>query len=94
MYFSKIRIILYFQSGEYVLGFQIKPEERLEYTCKTIQALLNAFQSSPIFGIQYIREEGSSRLSGDTLENIGAQETEEQEPNEKPLRLDAFAVFF
>jgi hypothetical protein len=45
------------QSGEYILGFQVKPEERLELTCKSIQALLNGFQSAPIFGVQYSRHQ-------------------------------------
>uniref|UniRef100_A0A915PCW3 Bardet-Biedl syndrome 5 protein homolog n=1 Tax=Meloidogyne floridensis TaxID=298350 RepID=A0A915PCW3_9BILA len=83
------------QSGEYILGFQVKPEERLEHTCKTIQALLNAFQSSPVFGVQYSRQDVGG-MSGDVFTEPPSipQETEEKEPLEKPLRVDAFAAYF
>uniref|UniRef100_A0A915LNU6 BBSome complex member BBS5 PH domain-containing protein n=2 Tax=Meloidogyne incognita group TaxID=654580 RepID=A0A915LNU6_MELJA len=82
-------------SGEYILGFQVKPEERLENTCKTIQALLNAFQSSPVFGVQYSRQDVGG-MSGDVFTEPPSilQETEEKEPLEKPLRVDAFAAYF
>nr|CAD2168598.1 unnamed protein product [Meloidogyne enterolobii] len=87
-------LILHY-NGEYILGFQVKPEERLEHTCKTIQALLNAFQSSPVFGVQYSRQDVGGMV-GDVFTEPPSipQETEEKEPLEKPLRVDAFAAYF
>ncbi|CAK5096652.1 unnamed protein product [Meloidogyne enterolobii] len=99
MIITNIRVVwhaaLNTQSGEYILGFQVKPEERLEHTCKTIQALLNAFQSSPVFGVQYSRQDVGGMV-GDVFTEPPSipQETEEKEPLEKPLRVDAFAVDF
>ena len=81
-----------FQSGEYILGFQVKPEERLEQTCKAIQALLSAFQSAPIFGVQFSRQDAAAASSAQTDVPIVPREMEEQEPEEKPLRVDAYAV--
>uniref|UniRef100_A0A914H3F9 Bardet-Biedl syndrome 5 n=1 Tax=Globodera rostochiensis TaxID=31243 RepID=A0A914H3F9_GLORO len=82
-------------SGEYVLGFQIKPEERLEFTCKAVQALLNACQSSPIFGVQYSRQQDVALFQHDEPSIVPVPTTtEEKEPEEKALRVDAFAAYF
>uniref|UniRef100_A0A183BL13 Bardet-Biedl syndrome 5 protein homolog n=1 Tax=Globodera pallida TaxID=36090 RepID=A0A183BL13_GLOPA len=82
-------------SGEYVLGFQIKPEERLEFTCKAVQALLNACHSSPIFGVQYSRQQDVALFQHDEPPIVPMPTTtEEKEPEEKALRVDAFAAYF
>ncbi|KAL3118539.1 hypothetical protein niasHT_000304 [Heterodera trifolii] len=82
------------RSGEYILGFQIKPEERLEFTCKAVQALLSAFQSSPIFGVQYSRQEAAFSQQQEQRQAMVPNITEEKEPEEKALRVDAFAAYF
>ena len=45
------------QSGGYVLGFRIDPEERLHDVCKQIQSLHKVYSACPIFGVEYEFEE-------------------------------------
>ncbi|GMT20190.1 hypothetical protein PFISCL1PPCAC_11487, partial [Pristionchus fissidentatus] len=69
------------QSGEYILGFRIDPEEKLKNTCKSIQSLQKAANMKPFFGI--------SQRESDTHSD--------EENGETPLkmgRVDAFAAYF
>ncbi|KAI1721256.1 bardet-Biedl syndrome 5 protein [Ditylenchus destructor] len=81
------------QSGEYILGFRIDPEERLETVCRAIQALHSAFQKSPTFGVQFTRDhvDLSNEIYAPTSSDVHDQE---EEIEEKPLRIDAFAAYF
>jgi len=80
------------QSGEYILGFQVQ-EEKLEGISSQIQALANAYQLQPIFGVTYSREnndQSSECVQDSQLDSV--DKTGEIE--ETPLRVDAFAAYF
>ncbi|KAK0420806.1 hypothetical protein QR680_014901 [Steinernema hermaphroditum] len=77
-------------SGEYVLGFRIDPENRLQAICKTIQILQRAYLKKPNFGVQYVKEVV-----------VNEDEIPEEKPpkdniiiDNRPLRADAFAAYF
>ncbi len=62
----------------------------MEGVCQQIQALANAYQLRPIFGVTYTREHNEKTLeAGD---NDNQLDNEASEVEEKPLRVDAFAV--
>lgn len=83
------------QSGEYILGFRIDPEERLETICKTIQALHAAYLASPIFGVQYRREFQKSQTEQVLqVEEATTEDADDVEEPSKPTRIDAFAAYF
>ena len=42
-----------FQSGNYVLGFKIDPEDKLKDAYKEISSLYKVYSSSPIFGVEF-----------------------------------------
>jgi hypothetical protein len=44
------------QSGEYILGFRIDPEERLDAVCKEVQSFHAAYLAAPVFGVQYSKD--------------------------------------
>ncbi|EFO18365.1 hypothetical protein LOAG_10131 [Loa loa] len=76
---------------EYVLGFRIDPEERLKNAHRTICALQSAYITKPIFGVQYIREKpGTPQAVGDIMKLVD----EDVELDDRPLRSDAYAVYF
>uniref|UniRef100_A0A915AK44 PH domain-containing protein n=2 Tax=Parascaris univalens TaxID=6257 RepID=A0A915AK44_PARUN len=78
-------------SGEYVLGFRVDPEEKLQNICRTIQVLHKAFIAKPIFGVQHNRERpGTPQAVGEIVEQV----EEDVELDERPLRADAFAAYF
>jgi len=77
------------QSGEYILGFRVE-EERLEPTCKQIQAMASAYQLQPIFGVQYQRD--AVELTHSRVDQKTSADEEEIEVDDKPTRIDAFAV--
>lgn len=82
------------QSGEYILGFRVDPEERLENVCKTIQALHAAYLASPIFGVlfkkEYVKPPQEPILQVEEATGNG----EETEEVTQPTRIDAFAAYF
>ncbi|KAH7700687.1 Bardet-Biedl syndrome 5-like protein [Aphelenchoides avenae] len=78
------------QSGEYILGFRVDPEEKLETVCKSIQALHSAYVASPIFGVQFSKEKAEPEPEPE--ESAAIQEDAEIE--DKPMRIDAFAAYF
>uniref|UniRef100_A0A914YKB2 BBSome complex member BBS5 PH domain-containing protein n=1 Tax=Panagrolaimus superbus TaxID=310955 RepID=A0A914YKB2_9BILA len=84
------------QSGEYILGFRIDPEDRLEIVCKTIQALHAAYLASPIFGVQYRRE--IQKLPQEHIVNVedatAAEQDDTEEEKQQQTRIDAFAAYF
>lgn len=47
------------ESGGYLLGFRIDPEEKLHSTYKEISSLFSIYSSSPIFGVAYTIEKKS-----------------------------------
>lgn len=50
------------QSGEYVLGFRMDPQERLEKVTKEIQAMRTSYLVRPLFGVQFVKETVSAAL--------------------------------
>lgn len=44
------------KSGEYILGFRIDPEEKLDATSKEIQSFHAAYLASPVFGVQFSKD--------------------------------------
>uniref|UniRef100_A0A914DYB2 Bardet-Biedl syndrome 5 protein homolog n=1 Tax=Acrobeloides nanus TaxID=290746 RepID=A0A914DYB2_9BILA len=81
------------QSGEYILGFRVDPEEKLELVCKAIQAMHSAYLASPIFGVQYAKDRNEPTTSISNDDNA-EQIQEDAEIDEKPTRIDAFAAYF
>ncbi|CAJ0941154.1 unnamed protein product, partial [Mesorhabditis belari] len=79
-------------SGEYVLGFRIDPEEKLQQVCKAIQSLHKSFMMKPVFGVQVTRERPATPRLGATE----AMDTVEDDVEvlEKMGRPDAFAAYF
>ncbi|KAI6227765.1 Bardet-Biedl syndrome 5-like protein [Aphelenchoides fujianensis] len=49
------------QSGEYILGFRVDPEERLDSVCKAIQSFHAAYLAAPIFRRPPSRSRTTSR---------------------------------
>ncbi|KAJ8311265.1 hypothetical protein KUTeg_011183 [Tegillarca granosa] len=45
------------QSGGYVLGFRIDPQEKLTATVKEIQSLHKVYSACPLFGVEFETEE-------------------------------------
>uniref|UniRef100_A0A7E5A161 Bardet-Biedl syndrome 5 protein homolog n=1 Tax=Panagrellus redivivus TaxID=6233 RepID=A0A7E5A161_PANRE len=82
-------------SGEYILGFRIDPEDRLEAACKTIQALHAAYLASPIFGVQH-KKEFQPAIQEEIVSVEKATDADEVETEEEqgPARIDAFAAYF
>ncbi|CAD6190416.1 unnamed protein product [Caenorhabditis auriculariae] len=84
-------------SGEYVLGFRIDPGEKLQSTCKSIQALHKAHLLKPIYGVSYVRERGAPKVT-----EVKNREEELQPDNLEDdveiethgVRPDAFAAYF
>ncbi|VDN05120.1 unnamed protein product [Thelazia callipaeda] len=79
-------------SGEYLLGFRVDPQEKLDIINRSINALKNAFCLKPLFGVQFSREKsGSPQPVGELIK----QKTEEDiEVDDRPLRPDAYAAYF
>ncbi|VDN28302.1 unnamed protein product [Gongylonema pulchrum] len=78
-------------SGEYVLGFRVDPEDRLQNVCKTIRVLQKAFATKPVFGVQHSRERpGTPQAVGEEVKQVD----EDVELDERPLRSDAYAAYF
>ncbi|GAB6030767.1 Bardet-Biedl syndrome 5 protein [Chamberlinius hualienensis] len=48
------------QSGGYLLGFRIDPEEKLKSTYREIDSLYNVYSNSPVFGVNYTLREKPS----------------------------------
>uniref|UniRef100_A0A914CAB6 Bardet-Biedl syndrome 5 protein n=1 Tax=Acrobeloides nanus TaxID=290746 RepID=A0A914CAB6_9BILA len=96
---TNIRIVWYasmnpnYNSGEYILGFRVDPEEKLELVCKAIQAMHSAYLASPIFGVQYAKDRNEPTTSISNDDNA-EQIQEDAEIDEKPTRIDAFAAYF
>uniref|UniRef100_A0A914UX40 Bardet-Biedl syndrome 5 n=1 Tax=Plectus sambesii TaxID=2011161 RepID=A0A914UX40_9BILA len=79
------------QSGEYVLGFRVDPEEKLQRVCKEIQQMARAFMTKPIFGVQFVKERpGTPQPVGQTVE----QTEDDVEIDTRAVRPDAFAAYF
>ncbi|KAJ1347735.1 hypothetical protein KIN20_002877 [Parelaphostrongylus tenuis] len=81
------------QSGEYVLGFRIDPVERLQQVCKAIQSLHKAANIRPIFGVTFFKDKPPSPRESNA-ETMNEFEEEEEQPEQKGLRTDAFAAYF
>ncbi|KAI6177798.1 Bardet-Biedl syndrome 5-like protein [Aphelenchoides bicaudatus] len=89
------------QSGEYILGFRIDPEERLDSTSKEIQSFHSAYLSSPIFGVQFSKDRTSyeermrQRLDSDDQQSPDEDSNADDIVLETgPTRVDAFAAYF
>ncbi|KAI6238253.1 Bardet-Biedl syndrome 5-like protein [Aphelenchoides fujianensis] len=80
------------QSGEYILGFRVDPEERLDSVCKAIQSFHAAYLAAPIFGVQFQKD----RLSNmNQFEELTAEPLQDDvEIEDKQMRVDAFAAYF
>ncbi len=56
------------QSGGYVLGFRIDPEEKLQDVVKEIRSLHKVYSSCPLFGIEFETDDGvSARCRNNTF---------------------------
>ncbi|GMS89680.1 hypothetical protein PENTCL1PPCAC_11855 [Pristionchus entomophagus] len=69
------------QSGEYILGFRIDPEEKLKNTCRSINSLSKAAALKPFFGI---KQRESDTHSDEESGEVAVRTT----------RVDAFAAYF
>ncbi|TKR76937.1 hypothetical protein L596_017999 [Steinernema carpocapsae] len=78
-------------SGEYVLGFRIKPDERLHQVSKMISVLQRAYLKKPNFGVKFQKE-----VVVNEIEPPPEQEKEEKDMiiDNRQLRADAFAAYF
>ena len=47
------------QTGGYVLGFRIDPQEKLKSTLQQIHSLYRVFSAHPIFGVEYQTDDDS-----------------------------------
>mmetsp|Transcript_11594 Transcript_11594/g.17145 ORF Transcript_11594/g.17145 Transcript_11594/m.17145 type:complete len:351 (-) Transcript_11594:1409-2461(-) len=70
------------QSGKYVLGFQMKPQERLHRVHNEVSSLHKLFSNNPIFGVEYDVEEKPQSLEQltinapkDDVEIVGKEDT-------------------
>lgn len=45
------------QSGGYVLGFRVDPYDKLKEVVQEIHSLYQVFNTNPIFGVEYNRED-------------------------------------
>ncbi|KAL3831669.1 hypothetical protein ACJMK2_023392 [Sinanodonta woodiana] len=77
------------QSGGYVLGFRIDPQEKLQATAKEIQSLHRVYSTCPIFGVEFEEEERPQTLNELTIEKI-----QDDVEIEIEGQSDAFAAYF
>ncbi len=54
----KTHVCYFLQSGGYVLGFRIDPQEKLQDAVKEIQSLHKVYSACPIFGIEFETDDG------------------------------------
>ncbi|KAI6187030.1 Bardet-Biedl syndrome 5-like protein [Aphelenchoides besseyi] len=80
------------QSGEYILGFRVDPEERLDQVSKAIQSFHASYLSAPIFGVQYSKDKGTTLIPTDDANEEAQQDDVEIE--DRQMRVDAFAAYF
>ncbi|CAI2348241.1 unnamed protein product [Caenorhabditis sp. 36 PRJEB53466] len=84
-------------SGEYVLGFRVDPQEKLQSLLKTIQSLHKAHLLKPIFGVSYVREKSDkpeTRPSNQDEEEVDVIDTTEDDVEMQNVRPDPFAAYF
>uniref|UniRef100_A0A8R1HWV4 BBSome complex member BBS5 PH domain-containing protein n=1 Tax=Caenorhabditis japonica TaxID=281687 RepID=A0A8R1HWV4_CAEJA len=83
-------------SGEYVLGFRIDPQERLQNLLKTIQSLHKAHLLKPVFGVSYVKEKAEKpEPRGNQDEEVDVIDTNEDDVEiVKTIRPDPFAAYF
>ncbi|CAL2036390.1 unnamed protein product [Caenorhabditis brenneri] len=93
-------------SGEYVLGFRVDPQERLQNLLKTIQSLHKAHLLKPIFGVSYVREKAEPKPKPPPEEEEEGENGEDKEDDDlidtneddveivKNFRPDPFAAYF
>lgn len=77
------------QSGGYVLGFRIDPQEKLTATVKEIQSLHKVYSACPLFGVEFETEERSEDGEDLTVEHV-ADDVEIENDGSS----DAFAAYF
>jgi len=81
------------QSGAYVLGFRIDPNERLKEVVKEIQSLHKVYSNYPIFGVEF-----QSEATGDAADDLGVDPADYEDgiidDSETVGKSDAFAAYF
>lgn len=82
------------QSGAYVLGFRIDPNERLKEVVKEIQSLHKVYSNYPIFGVEYQTE-----LQTENPDDMGVDAVDDEidivdDSNATGGKSDAFAAYF
>lgn len=76
------------QSGAYVLGFKMDPEEKLQMIHKELLSLHTIYSKTPIYGVEYKGKQNKNVFEQTSLiEDI--EETEDQ-PNEMSNTLTAY----
>jgi Bardet-Biedl syndrome 5 protein len=78
------------QSGGYVLGFRVDPNEKLKEAVKEIQTLHKVFTASPVFGVQFEIEEEPQPVEELTSSLV----EDDVEVFSEQLPSDAFAAYF
>ncbi|KAF7997131.1 hypothetical protein HCN44_005408 [Aphidius gifuensis] len=69
-------------SGGYILGFRVDPIQKLQILFKEITALRDAFEKSPIFGVEYTFEhEGITEPETKELDNKEIQDIDDEITN-------------
>ncbi|CAD5217795.1 unnamed protein product [Bursaphelenchus okinawaensis] len=81
------------QSGEYILGFRVDPEELLKTVCKQIQTFHQNYMNAPVFGVQYQKDIVGAGFTA--LEDLEVKPVyDDIHIDNKPFRVDAFAAYF
>lgn len=80
------------QSGGYVLGFRIDPQEKLQEVHKEITALHAIYSVTPIFGVEYVTQEAPPK--DDTNSPIIDDMDDVNEIDASVDTADAFAAYY
>ncbi|RNA32571.1 Bardet-Biedl syndrome 5 [Brachionus plicatilis] len=80
-------------SGNYVLGFKIDPEEKLKDVYKEISSLYKIFSSSPIFGVDFELEDKTQSIEEARLNSM-VEKCDDIEIEQSQEHADAFASYY